>query len=375
MDKGGRSMSEVTHKQIIDTFEQWAPKSLAYDWDPIGLQVGNISQQTKNVLVTLDVFESVVDEAIENDVNLIIAHHPLLFNAVQSIDLNTPKGKIIEKLIKHDITVYAAHTNLDIAEGGVNDLLSDALNLSNVQPLVPFKAEKLFKLVVFVPHTHVEEVRNALSEKGAGFIGNYSHCTFQTAGQGTFMPLEGTNPYIGKQDILEVVEEMKIETIVEESILSDVLEAMQSAHPYEEVAYDVYPLQQTGKTYGLGRVGNLKEPTQFADFIDLVKESFQMKHVRAVGDINKQIERVAIVGGSGEKFIHDALKKKADVYITGDLTFHQAQDAEQLGLLVIDAGHYIEKIMKRGVASFIESSFPGLTVIQSTVNTDPFQYF
>lgn len=368
-------MTNVQHKHIIRTLNKWAPSSLAYDWDPIGLQVGSTEDQTANVLVTLDVFEEVVDEAIEHDANLIIAHHPLLFKSLQSIDVTTPKGKIVRKLLQHDITVYAMHTNLDIADGGVNDMLSNKLQLHKIRPLVPFKDEKLYKLIVFVPTTHIEDVRDALSEAGAGHIGNYSHCTFQTKGQGTFKPLEGTNPYIGEQGTLEFVDEYRLETIVPENVLTNVLQAMNDSHPYEEVAYDLYPLAQKGKRYGLGRVGELQHEVSLRQFIKTIKELFQLQGLRVIGQLDDSIKRVAIVGGSGEKFIEKAKKSRVDVYITGDLTFHQAQEAKQMGLNVIDAGHYIEHVMIEGVAKFLREQFPHITAVESKVNTDPFQYF
>src|SRR5690625_507473 len=207
-------MSIIYHNQIFTLLEQWAPKSLAYDWDNVGVQIGSKTDVTKKVMVTLDVLESVVDEAIEKDVNLIIAHHPLLFKPINHIDFQTPKGKVIKKLIEHEITVYAAHTNLDIADGGVNDLLCDALQIHSRKVLVDPQTEKLYKVVFYVPETHADIFLDTIGDSGAGHIGNYSHCTFQAPGQGTFKPLEGTNPYIGSTNKLEKVDEVRIKTIV-----------------------------------------------------------------------------------------------------------------------------------------------------------------
>lgn len=369
-------MSRINNAKIFEKMEEWAPKSLAYDWDNVGLQVGSYEQESKKVLVTLDVLNNVVDEAIEKEVDLIIAHHPLLFRPLHEIDFRKPKGKIVQKLIKHDISVYASHTNHDIAPGGINDLLSDALGLKNKRPLVPFKREDLFKLAVFVPVDYVEDVRNALSEAGAGFIGNYSHCTFQTEGQGTFMPREGSNPFSGKINELKFADELKIETIVEESILPQVIQAMKDAHPYEEVAHDIYPLKNEGKLYGLGRIGQLDEKLNLKTFSEKVKQAFDCSTIRITGNLNKQIKRVALVGGSGEKYINEANKQGADVYITGDITFHHAQDAMEMGLAVIDAGHYIEKVFKEATKNYLEKSFKSddLTFYISTENTDPFRF-
>lgn len=367
-------MSEMIHQAIFRELEAWAPKTFAYDWDNVGLQVGSISDKTEAVLVTLDVNDAVVDEAIRLGANVIVSHHPMLFKPLKTIDFNTPKGKLVRKLIKHDITVYASHTNLDIAEGGVNDLLAEKIGIENVQPMVVTHEEPLYKLAVFTPVDHVNEVVDALSEAGAGHIGNYSHCTFQAPGTGTFKPLEGANPYIGTPHKIERVEELKIETIVPETLLKNVVEAMLKAHPYEEVAYDIYPLKNEGKKYGLGRIGTLKEVVNFHQLIEMTKKVLDVRHVRYVGDLDKQVKRVAVLGGSGEKYIHKAKQLGADAYITGDVTFHQAQDAKDNGLALIDAGHYIEQVMKEATKRFIEERFPSLNVYVSNVNTDPFQF-
>lgn len=367
-------MSNVKHRNIFHTLEAWAPKSLAYDWDNVGLQVGSKSTVTKGVLVTLDVTEAVVDEAIANDINVIIAHHPMIFRPLKTIDFDTFKGKVIKKLIQHEISVYASHTNLDIAKGGVNDLLSDSLNLTNVKPLLPTKTETLVKLVVFTPVPYVEQVVDALSEAGAGHIGNYSHCTFQSPGKGTFKPLEGTQPFIGTQNEIEHVDEMKIETIVREQDLPNVLLAMTEAHPYEEVAYDIIKLNNKGETLGIGRIGSLKESMTLEAFIQLVKQKYEVDQLRFVGELNQQVKKVAILGGSGEKYIEAVINAGADVYLTGDMTFHPAQDAKEMGLAIVDPGHYVEQIMKRATKKFIESKFPKLKVLESKVNTEPFMF-
>src|SRR5699024_6016275 len=204
-------MNQLTNADIFQWMESWAPKKLAYDWDPIGLQIGSYHKKVKKVMVTLDVLDSVADEAIEQNVDLIISHHPLLFKPLSQLDTNTPKGRIVQKLIKHDITVYSAHTNLDIASGGVNDMLCEALNIEPEDFLVSKETGKLYKLAVYVPVTHEEIVRDALGNSGAGHIGNYSHCTFQTQGIGTFKPLEGTNPFIGEKGKMEYVDEVRME--------------------------------------------------------------------------------------------------------------------------------------------------------------------
>lgn len=367
-------MTMFTHQDIFNSIEQWAPKSLAYDWDPVGLQVGSYSDQTSKILVSLDVTEAVVDEAINKACNLIIAHHPLLFKPLASIDTTSQKGIIIQKLIKHEITVYAAHTNLDIANGGVNDILTQRLCLNDTKPLVETGAETLLKLIVHVPKSHTNEVREALGTAGAGFIGNYSHCTFQTTGTGTFKPLEGTNPYIGEKESLTFVEEDQLETIIKETDVTATIKSLKEAHPYEEVAYDLYPVKQTAEAYGLGRIGILNKAVTLGDLCDKVKTAFDVPHLRFVGDKDRLVQTIAVIGGSGEKYTNNALDKGADVLITGDVSFHPAQDAMEMGLSMIDPGHYIEKMMKETVKEYLLQQVQGLEVIASDVDTEPFRF-
>lgn len=366
----------LKHADFFRVVDEWAPKSFAYGWDNVGLQVGRFQDTTSNILITLDVTEEVVDEAIAKGANLIIAHHPLLFKPLKRINVDHPKGKVVQKLLKNDISVFAAHTNLDVAEGGVNDLLSEAIGLSNREALEILDHESLYKCVVFVPDSHVEELCQALHEGGAGQIGDYSHCTFQSAGEGTFQPLAGSTPYIGEKNELTFAAEKKLEVIVPQKNLSNVINAILSAHPYEEPAYDIYSLENKGEAIGIGRFGILDEPVSMKEFIQTIKTNLDIPAVRVSGNIEKNVKRVAVLGGSGEKYIGHALRKKADVYITGDMTFHAAQDAEQMGLTVIDAGHYIEKIMKAAIQEKLIQKNPAFksNVFVSQVNTDPFMF-
>ncbi|SDK54117.1 Nif3-like dinuclear metal center hexameric protein [Sediminibacillus albus] len=368
----------ATGKHIIELFEAWSPQKLAYDWDNVGLQVGTLSNPVNKVMVTLDVLENVVDEAIEADVNLIIAHHPLLFKSLKQINLEDPKGKVIEKLIKNNITVYAAHTNLDITRGGVSDILADKLGIKETSVLVPSGEDKLVKVAVFVPVDYTDSVREAMAVRGAGYIGNYSHCSFRTVGEGTFKPQEGTQPFIGSQDELARVEEEKLETIIPKSKLSDVLTALTEAHPYEEPAYDILPLENKGKSTGVGRLGNLPASMSLQELSNHVKTRLDVPTVRVVGNLEQEVRKIAVLGGSGEDFINQAYQQGADVYITGDLTFHEAQDAWQAGLNIIDPGHHVEKFMKQAVKDYLQKLLQELQVdtevIISKANTEPFHF-
>jgi dinuclear metal center YbgI/SA1388 family protein len=364
--------------EVIQLFEQFAPKHLAMEGDKIGLQVGTLNKPIQTVMITLDVLEEVVDEAIEKDVDLIIAHHPPIFRPLKQIITDEAQGRILEKCIKHDIAIYAAHTNLDIANGGVNDWLAEALELENVEVLVPTYEDKLKKLVVYVPETHAVAVREALGNAGAGHIGNYSHCTFNSRGIGTFLPQDGANPFIGEAGKLEQVEEVRIETIFPASLQKKVIGSMLKAHPYEEVAYDVYPIENKGKVFGLGRIGRLKEEMTLEQFAQHVKKAFAVKTVRVVGNLNDIVKKVAVIGGDGNKYISHAKFSGADVYVTGDLYYHVAHDAMMMGLNVVDPGHNVEKVMKQGVARYLHEQFAkqkfNTKVYVSEVNTDPFTF-
>ncbi|SFP21286.1 dinuclear metal center protein, YbgI/SA1388 family [Salibacterium halotolerans] len=371
-------MKTADGRMIAEIFEGWAPRSLALEKDNVGLMVGTLNKPVHRVLTTLDVSNEVVDEAVEKDIDLIIAHHPLIFKPMASIETSGGKGSIIEKCMKHDIAVYAAHTNLDIADGGVNDMLADALGLEKTEVLVPMTEVPLKKLTAFVPEGHVESVRSALGDAGAGHIGDYSHCTFSTDGTGTFIPGDNTDPYLGTRGQMEFAPETRMETIVPETILPDVIKVLESAHPYEEPAYDVYPLDIQGEVMGLGRIGYLSESHSYEGFIEHVKSAFGVRHVRTAGPEPSEVRTVAVLGGDGNKFWSHALKRGADVYITGDLYFHTAQDAALEGLNTIDPGHHIEQIIKEGVRrkmeSLIDISVYDITFYASTISTEPFTF-
>lgn len=370
-------MKQTNGQQIISLFEQWAPKSLAVEGDSIGLQVGTLNKPVSKVLVTLDVNPKVVKEAIEERCELIIAHHPPIFRGMKHMRTDLPQGSLIEQLIKHDIAVYAAHTNLDIATGGVNDLLANALELENVKILEQTTAEKLMKLAVFTPKESTEQVRLALGNAGAGQIGDYANCSFTTQGEGRFKPEKNANPYIGNVNELTVVEEEKIEVVFPFSIKNRVLKALLTTHPYEEPAYDLFLLDTEVNEKGLGRIGTLPNPILLSDYAQTVKQQLHVPFVRVVGPLDKPIQKVAVLGGDGNKYIQTAKRAGADVLITGDLYFHIAQDAETIDLAVIDPGHHVESIMKTGVADYMNTACIekklACTFIPSKLSTEPFQ--
>lgn len=291
------------------------------------------------MLVALDLSPLVVKEAVELGAQLIITHHPLLFRPLRNLRYDQPLGQLVQTLIQHGVMVYTSHTNLDVVDGGVNTVLAELLGLTEAEPLQVSGSEELCKIVVFVPRGHEDVVREAMGRAGAGWIGNYSDCTFQTLGEGTFRPLAGANPFIGRVGHLEKVEEFRLETIVPAKRCHRVISAMLKAHPYEEVAYDVYPLLNQGRRFGLGRIGKLMEPLSVEGLINLVKQRLEIEQVVVIGPTERNISRVAVCGGSGGSLIQSAVGKGADVLITGDIKYHEAREAVSLGLTVIDAGH------------------------------------
>ncbi|RKD24018.1 Nif3-like dinuclear metal center hexameric protein [Ammoniphilus oxalaticus] len=363
---------------IIQMLEAFAPKHLAVEGDRIGLQVGTLNKDVKKVMIALDVLEEVVDEAIEQGVDLIIAHHAVIFRPLTQLRTDLPAGKLYEKLIKHDIAVYITHTNLDVAVGGINDLMADALGLTQTEPLDNVYTEQLKKVVVFVPKTHKQQVLDAMGAAGAGWIGNYSHCSFQLEGVGAFMPRAGSQPYSGTQGKLEQVEEVRIETVITARIQNRVINSMVKAHPYEEVAYDIYPLEQPGQSFGLGRIGYLEQEMNLAEFTERVKRVFDVNGARVVGDLNKRIKKVAVLGGDGNRYVSKAIFKGADVLVTGDVYYHTAHDAMAAGLSLVDPGHNVEKIMKEKIQQLLQLNIKEQSkrteVVVSRVNTDPFTF-
>lgn len=363
---------------VIQIMEQFAPKRYAVPNDRIGLQLGSLQKPIQKVLIALDITLEVVDEAIEQGANLIIAHHAIIFRPLDHLQTDTPAGKLYEKLIKHDIAVYISHTNLDTTPDGMNDLMAELLGLTQGDILESVYEDRLYKLVVFVPTEHAESVQQAMFSAGAGHIGEYSHCSYRIEGRGTFLPGEHTDPFSGQKGELSIVNETRIETIVPASLKNKVIQAMIKSHPYEEVAYDVYPLDIKGKQIGLGKVGKLPKSMPLHELVQMVKHVFDVPMVRMVGDSTRIVSKVALLGGSGSRYLKHALFAGADVYITGDIDYHTAHDALAAGIALIDPGHNIEKIIKERVAAYLNEQLAGkkskTMAIASALSTEPFQF-
>lgn len=362
---------------IIRHIEGFAPKSLAEDWDNIGLQIGSPAQEVKSLYLTLDLDDKVLDDALEVGSDMIVVHHTPFFKPLKNLRSDQPVGRLISKIIQQGIALYTAHTNLDAAQAGVNDMLAHKLGLYDVALLSTSWQQKLYKLVVFVPSQYEEPLRESLSRAGAGWIGRYSDCTFQVQGLGTFRPLDGTNPFLGTQGELAKVEEIRMETIVPEERFSSVLKAMFKAHPYEEVAYDIYPLQNEGKRAGLGRVGYLEKPLELQDFLSMVKRVLGIDNLRYCGKSTEIVRKVALCGGSGAAYIHQAIFAGAQVYLTADIKYHEAQEALSHNLALVDAGHFateypIMEVLGRHLSEKLLREQLKITI--SAINTDPFRY-
>jgi len=367
----------VKCQRIIEIVERMAPRHLAEEWDNVGLQVGSPAQDINKVMVCLDVNLEVVREASEKGVDLIISHHPLIFKPLKAIREDNPQGQLLTELIRNRISVYAAHTNLDSADGGVNQVLAERLGLSDIKVLNPSKPETLCKLVVFIPEGHEDVVHQAMADAGAGWIGNYSHCSYQVQGVGTFKPLDGSNPFIGKTNQLEKVKEIRLETIFPHKISGRVVKAMLKVHPYEEVAYDLYPLLNEGSTLGLGRIGELSEPISFAAFVNRVKDLLGLEKVTVGGQFDRMIDKVAVCGGSGASLLNKAVFQGAKVMVTGDIKYHEGQEFLAQGLNFIDGGHYAtEELVVPVLAAFIgeqaKANKLAIEILISKVNTNPF---
>ncbi len=362
---------------IIRKIEQWLPEKYAMKEDKIGLITGSHNKEVNKILVTLDVNMEVLKEAAENKVDMIFAHHNPFYDMPETFVSDTPQGRILQELLKKDISLYIAHTNLDAAFGGVNDVLADMLGLKNVSSLITGWKERYLKFAVNVPLNFEEKVRKAITEAGAGHIGNYSDCTFHINGKGYFMPKQGTEPFLGKIEELSEVPEVKIETILNIEKLDKVIKAMLEVHPYEEPAYDIIPLYNDGKKTGIGRIGYIQNPIIFKDFLSLVKNALCISDLKYTGDLNRHVYKIALCGGSGMSFYKDALQNGADVYLTGDIKFHEAQEAKELGLALVDAGHYAtEKPVVEKAANFLLLNFKeDIQVVISKVNTDPFAFY
>jgi dinuclear metal center YbgI/SA1388 family protein len=359
--------------EIIRLLESNFPLYLQESWDNSGLLLGNPGNEINKVLVTLDVTEEVVKEAISKDSELIISHHPVIFNGIKSITGKNATERIVETSIRNKISIYAIHTNLDNSFAGINAILCNKLGLNNIRILVP-KGDILRKLVTFCPVSDAEKVRTALFNAGAGHIGNYDSCSFNAAGTGTFRGSEDSNPYVGERGKLHYENEIRIETIYPVYLESDVLGALHAAHPYEEVAYDLYNLGNEYLRAGTGMVGELSREISEPDFLNLLKKTFGSTIIRHSKLIGKKAGRIAVCGGSGSFLINDAIKAGADFLVTSDVKYHNFFETDG-EIVIADIGHYeSEQFAKELIYNILIKNFSTFAVLISELNTNSVNY-
>jgi dinuclear metal center YbgI/SA1388 family protein len=360
-------------KEILTILEEMAPLAYAEDFDNVGLLVGNQENEASGILVCHDALENVIDEAIAKRCNLVVCFHPIIFSCLKKITGKNYVERSVLKAIKNDIAIYAVHTALDNHKNGVNKIFSDALGLINAKILVP-KQNFIQKLVTYTISENVEELRNALFDSGAGKIGNYEDCSFNSKGIGTYMGNEDSNPEIGERFEFVENEEIKIEVTFEKHLQSKILKALFSNHVYEEVAYEIYDLQNTHQNIGLGMIGELEKPMSETEFLNFVKDKMQCGSIRHSALLGKTIQKVAVLGGSGSFAIKNAIQSNADVFLTADLKYHNFYEAENQ-LVLADIGHFeSERFTKNYIVDFLKKKIPNFAVNFSEENTNPVKY-
>ncbi len=360
-------------KDITNYLERLAPLAYQESYDNSGLLVGNHKDEVSGILLTLDITEEILDEAISQGCNLIIAHHPLIFKGLKKITPDHWVERCVIKAIQNNLNLYAAHTNLDNVSHGVNKKISDQLQLVNPQILSP-KTDTLFKLVTFIPHENKEEVLKAMYEAGAGQVGNYDHCSFQLDGTGTFRPGEGTKPHIGEVNEEETVNELRVEVIIESPDVFRVVKALQLSHPYEEVAYYLNTLSNANQDIGSGMVGDLENPMATSDFLLFLKDKLNVNVIRHTELCHDSIERVAVCGGAGSFLLKQAMGAGADIFITGDFKYHDFFEADRR-IIIADIGHYeSEQFTKDLLYEVLSKKFTNIALRLSEVVTNPIKY-
>jgi dinuclear metal center YbgI/SA1388 family protein len=360
-------------QDIIFEIEAWAPPAIAWDRDNVGLQIGNPEEAVTGVLAALEVTPDVIQEAMQKKCNLMITHHPLIFNPLKNLTNNTFTGKLALSIAQNKLNLYSAHTNLDFTQGGVNFVLGKKLALQDVGFLYQ-EPGSMKKISVFVPPDYVNTVTDAMTKAGAGIIGNYEACSFQIKGTGTFRPLSGSQPFSGEVGKLQHEDEIRIEMVSPAWKIKAVLSAMTDAHPYDEVAYDVYPNEAIDPMYGAGIIGSLQEKMSVEDFITHVKKSIAIPAVRWSRGRSDFIKRVAICGGSGSELLRIAIQKNADAFVTADIKYHVFHEARGI-IHLIDAGHYeTEHHIVEAIVNRLQEKFRDINCYRTASITNPIIY-
>ena len=361
-------------KNIAEKIEKIAPLELAQSWDNVGLLIGDPQRNVKNILLTIDITKDVLSEAKRSRTDLIISYHPVIWDGLKKIN----EDNIVYSLIRAGIAVFSIHTALDAACGGVNDGLAEIVGITDGKPIGDYVENPEgdnYKLVVFVPLASAAKVANAVFAAGAGAIGNYSDCGFTAEGTGTFLPLTGARPAIGKKGKLEKVSEMRFETIVPSGKLDSCVAAMKKTHPYEEPAFDVFKLYNNQSKFGLGRIGKLQKPTKLNKILERIKKQTGAKAFGIVGRQNRLIKTAAVCAGACSKIINSIIAAKADLYLTGELKHHQALAAQEAGLTCICLGHSVsERFILRKLARQLQNQIKEIAIKISKKDADPFKW-
>jgi len=364
-------------KEIAAAVEQIVPLKLAQDWDNVGLLIGGPQQSVKNILLTIDITAGVLAEAKRLKTDLILSYHPVIWDGLKKITTDGPSG-IVYELIRSGIAVLSMHTALDSATGGVNDGLAEMIGIKQGEPIgdyVDSPAGGNYKLVVFIPVDAVEKVADAVFAAGAGAIGNYSHCGFQAQGQGSFLPLEGARPAIGRKGKVEKVAEVRFETIVPAAKLADCIAAMRKAHPYETPAFDCYRLYDEPNKYGLGRIGRLEKPLRVQEIIQRIKRQTGARAFGIIGRQDRLVRMAAVCAGSCGKIINSVIAIGAELYLTGELKHHQALAAQEAGLTCICLSHTVsERFILKKFARQLQKQLKQVTIRVSKKDADPFNW-
>lgn len=361
-------------KEIIYFLESLAPLSLQESYDNAGLIIGNDETECQGIITSLDVTESVVEEAVKRNCNLIVAHHPIIFRGIKKINGNNYVERTVIAAIKNDVAIYAIHTNLDNVIEGVNKKIADKLDLQNCKTLLP-KEETLQKLVTFSPVKNAEEVRTALFKAGAGAIGKYDECSFNVQGEGTFKAGEGSDPFVGKIGERHLEKETRIEVIFPSFLQNKIIRSLKESHPYEEVAYYIQALENVQENVGSGLVGELPKGISEKELLKSLKNDFHLSVIKHTPLLKKTVTKIAVCGGAGIFLLPHAIAAGAQVYITADIKYHEFFDADNR-ILLTDIGHYeSEQFTIELLTDFLQEKFPNFAVLKTEMNTNPVNYF
>ncbi len=359
--------------EITSYLNSQFPLALQESYDNCGLLIGDTDTEISGALICLDITEEVLEEAIKKKCNLVVSHHPLIFSGIKSLTGRTDTERLVIKAIRQNIAIYALHTNLDNHHNGVNHFLCSKLGILKPEILKPLP-DKLRKLVTFCPTSHAVKVRDAIFDAGAGHIGNYDCCSYSTSGEGTFRALSGADPFVGEPWKLHTEPELRIETIFPAFLENNLIAALKKAHPYEEVAYDIYPLTNKLESVGAGMIGTLPQAIDAEEFLLSVKEILQIGCIRHTNLKNKKIQRIAVCGGSGSFLINDAISCNADIYMTGDIKYHEFFTPENK-MILADIGHFeSEQFTKELIYNFLKKKFTTFALFISGTNTNPVNY-